>query len=199
MVNQATLQSEQVQILEKNKFQADRCGVKNKIITSVWQDPVAEDEDIDAEQLIIPRCIRLNLDEMKSFETVDNQYERHGLIFCNSLAVQPSNPAFPIHSGLRVLMGSPKSGFLEVNFLHPVNWVSALVTSSKRLVLEAYGQDDQLLTQSVLSTANLINSGSNIPANTMLSVSANGIKKVNFCSFDGHFTLDEFRFCFQSQ
>ncbi|MEA5552222.1 hypothetical protein VB713_14855 [Anabaena cylindrica UHCC 0172] len=203
MLNQATLQSDQIQTLkniENTQFQPSRCGVKNEIITLLWQDIVEEeqDEDIYAEKVTLPKCMRLDLDELNYFEIIDNQFKQHGLIFHNSLAIHPSNPAFPSQSGLKVLMGSPKSGFLEVNFLHPVHLVSALVTSSQRLVLEAYDQNDQLLTQSVLPTANLSNSGSEISPNTMLSVIATDIKKVKFCSFDGNFTLDEFRFCFST-
>lgn len=194
MVNQATLQLEQVQKLEKANFQFDSSDVPNQIVTSVGQDQV--DEDFDAKQVILPRCIRLNLDHLKSYEIVDNQFKRYGIIFNNCLAVQPSNPAFPRHSGLNLLMGSPKNGLLEVAFLRPVNWVSALVTSSQRLVVGAYDEDDKLLDESVLSAGNVVNSGSDIPPNTMLSVTANYIQKVSFCCFDGHFTLDEFKFCF---
>jgi hypothetical protein len=196
MVNQATLQSDQIQTLEDTKFQPHSGGVHNQIITSVWQELSAA--EIDAEQVNINRCIRLNLDNLKPFEAVELQYKQWGVIFHNALAIQPSNPVFSSHSGLKVLMGSPKSGFLEATFLHPVNLVSTLVTSSQRLVLSAYDQDDQLLTQSILPTANLVNSDSGIPPNKLLSVTINNIKRVNFCSFNGHFTLDELKFCFSS-
>ncbi|WP_234300759.1 hypothetical protein [Sphaerospermopsis aphanizomenoides] len=196
MVNQPTLQLEQAQKLESTKFQLDRSDIPNEIVASDSQDLV--NEDIDDEQVTLPRCIRLNLDNLKSYETVHNQFKRLGIIFHNCLAIQPSNPAFPRHSGINLLMGSPKSGLLEVTFVRPVNWVSALVTSSQRLVIYAYDEEDKLLNESVLPTANIVNSGSDIPPNTMLSVSANYIKKVCFCAFDGHFTLDEFKFCFST-
>ncbi|WP_071188947.1 hypothetical protein [Trichormus sp. NMC-1] len=196
MVNQATLQSDQVQTLEDTKLQPHTGDVRNQIITSVWQELSAA--EIDAEQVNVNRCFRLNLDNLKPFEAVDFQYKQWGVIFHNSLAIQPSNPVFSSNSGLKVLMGSPKGGFLEATFSHPVNLVSTLVTSSQRLVLSAYDQDDQLLTQSILPTANLVNSDSGIPPNQLLSVTINNIKRVKFYSFDGHFTLDEFKFCFSS-
>ncbi|TAF06962.1 MAG: hypothetical protein EAZ77_11305 [Nostocales cyanobacterium] len=193
MLNQATLQLDQLQTLENNKFPTDRSSVLNQRNTSVSPDLV--EEDIEAHQVNVPRCIRLNFDDLKSFEILHNQFKNWGLIFDNSLVIQPSNPAFPSRSGLKVLMGSPKNGFLEVNFLRPVNFVSGLVTSSQRLVLSAYNQNDELVNESVLPTANVVGSGSDIPPNTLLSVTANSIKRVNFCCFDGNFTLDEFRFC----
>ncbi|WP_016950179.1 hypothetical protein [Anabaena sp. PCC 7108] len=195
MINQATLQLDQVQTLENNKFQPHRSGVQNQIITSAWQE--LEAAEIDAKQIpISSRCICLNLDNLKPFEAVDCQYQELGVIFHNSLAIEPSNPLFSGHSGLKVLMGSPQSAFLEATFLRPVNLVSSLVISSQRLVLSAYDQDDNLLTQSVLPTANLVNSDSGILPNQPLSVTINNITRVNFCCFDGHFTLDEFKFCF---
>ncbi|MEA5579522.1 hypothetical protein [Anabaena sp. UHCC 0451] len=179
---------------ENTIFESDRSGIQNQIITSVWQDIV--EENTDSDQIIPPRCIRLNFDDLKSFEKLHNQFKHWGLIFDNSLVIQPSNPAFPSRSGLKVVMGSPKSGSLEVTFLRPASFVSALVTSSQRLVLSAYNQNGQLVNESVLGTANVVNSGSDIPPNALISVTASCIKRVNFCCFDGNFTLDEFRFCF---
>ncbi|NET73328.1 MAG: hypothetical protein F6K62_21045, partial [Sphaerospermopsis sp. SIO1G2] len=109
--------------------------------------------------------------------------------------VGPSNPAFPSHSGLKVAIASPKSGLMEIHFLRSVNWVSSLVTSSQQLVIYAYDQNENLIDQSVLPKANLANSDSDIPPNTILSVSSENIKKVKLVCFDGNFTLDEFRFC----
>ena len=77
--------------------------------------------------------------------------------------------------------------------------MSAFVTSSQRLLLSAYNRDRQLLTQTVLPGANLANSDSAVPPNTLLSVTANDIHSVTFCAFDGQFTIDNFCFCFQSE
>jgi hypothetical protein len=84
---------------------------------------------------------------------------------------------------------------LEVVFLRPVNWVTTLVTGSQRLLVDAYDEDDKLLDKSVLPAGNVVNSGLDIPRNTILSVTGNYIQKVSFCCFDGHFTLNEFKFC----
>ncbi|MCV3216264.1 hypothetical protein OGM63_22575 [Plectonema radiosum NIES-515] len=152
--------------------------------------------DIDEEQVAVPTCICLNLEDLKCFEAVERQYEQWGVIFNNSIAIQPSNPAFPAHSGVTVLMGAPKSGFLEATFLRPVCSVSTFVTSSQRLVLCAYDQNNQLLTQTALPAANLANSDSALPPSTLLSLTANDIHRITFNTFDGQFIIDDFSFCF---
>ncbi|MBE9034000.1 hypothetical protein [aff. Roholtiella sp. LEGE 12411] len=194
MVKQATLQSNKVPTVEKAKFTLGNCNMQGEVITSAWRGQVKQ--AVEGAKVAVPSCICLNLEDLKCFEAVEQQYEHWGIIFHNSLAIQPSNPAFPAHSGLTVLMGAPKSGFLEATFLRPVNSVSTFVTSSQRLVLSAYDRDRQLLTQAVLPAANLANSDSAIPPNTLLSVTANNIYSVTFCAFDGQFTLDDFHFCF---
>ncbi|MDZ8024254.1 MAG: hypothetical protein RMY36_006335 [Nostoc sp. SerVER01] len=194
MVKQATLQSNKVPRIEDPKFALDNFNIQNQITASSRRDRI--ESPIDLAKLSIPTCICLDLEDLKCFEVVERQYERWGVIFQNSLAIQPSNPAFPSHSGLTVLMGAPKSGFLEATFLQPVNSVSAFVTSSQRLVLAAYDRDRQLLGQTVLASANLANSDSAISPNTLLSITGNNIYRVTFCAFDGQFVLDDFRFCF---
>ncbi|MHC0064283.1 hypothetical protein ACWATR_15515 [Nostoc sp. UIC 10890] len=193
MVKQATLQSNKMPTIEDAKFALDKLNIQNEIKASAGRgqsEPV-----IDVAQVTAPTCICLDLEDLKCFEAVERQYERWGVIFHNSLAIQPSNPAFPTYSGLTVLMGAPKSGFLEATFLRPVNSVSAFVTSSQRLVLSAYDRNRQLLAQTALPGSNLANSDSAIPPNALLSISANNIYSITFCAFNGQFTLDQFRFC----
>ncbi|BAZ17227.1 hypothetical protein NIES4071_91050 [Calothrix sp. NIES-4071] len=140
-------------------------------------------------------CVCLNLETLKCFEVVERQYEDLGVIFSNCIAIQPSNPAFPSHSGAVVLMGAPKGGFLEVAFVRPVNIVKALVTSSQRLLLSAYNRERKIVAQEVLPVGNLANSDSALPPNKQLKVKAEEISSITFCAFDGQFTLDNFSFC----
>ncbi|MDZ8134908.1 MAG: hypothetical protein RM049_06350 [Nostoc sp. DedQUE04] len=193
MVKQATLQSNKLPTIEDAKFALDNLNIQNEIKASARRGEV--EPALDATRLTVPTCICLDLEDLKCFEAVERQYERWGVIFHNTLAIQPSNPAFPTYSGLIVLMGAPKSGFLEATFLRPVNSVSAFVTSSQRLVLSAYDRDRQLLAQTALPGSNLANSDSAISPNTLLSINVNNIHSVTFCTFDGQFTLDNFRFC----
>ncbi|MCP6761162.1 MAG: hypothetical protein NHB32_21025 [Fischerella sp. CENA71] len=150
---------------------------------------------VDTEKVARPKSIELNIEDLKCFEVVKHQYQKLGVVFDNCIAIQPSNPAFATNSGSMVLMGAPKSGYLEATFLQPVQLVSALVTSSQRLALSAYNCDRQLLTQTILPGANLANSDSALPPNTRLSVKADEIYSITFCAFDGQFTIDGFSFC----
>ncbi|WP_427160848.1 hypothetical protein ACQFX9_04250 [Aliinostoc sp. HNIBRCY26] len=190
---QVTLQSAQVSQLEPDICRIEQSDVQNQIIASAKRSQL---EEATAHFTVdVPTCICLNLEDLKCFEVVEHQYEQWGVIFQNSIAIQPSNPAFPTKLGSTALMGSPKGGFLEATFLQPVNWVSASVTSSQRLVLSAYDRDRQLLCQSILPSANLANSDSSLSPNILLSVAAKNIHSITFCAFDGQFTIDEFRFC----
>ncbi|WP_017319432.1 hypothetical protein [Mastigocladopsis repens] len=194
VVKQVSLQSHTKPTIEDNKFSGDEFDLKNQIKNSPSLDKV--EQAVDSDVVSVPTSICLNLENLRCFEAVERQYEQWGIVFNNCIAIQPSNPAFPTHSGVVVLMGAPKNGYLEATFLRSVHFVSAYVTSSRRLVLSAYGRDRQLLTQTVLPGANLANSDSAVPPNALLSVSANEIHRVTFCAFDGQFTIDEFSFCY---
>lgn len=141
-----------------------------------------------------PAQVQLNFEDLRCFEVVDRQFQKWGVTFNNCIAIRPSNPAFPPHSGNTVLMGAPKSGWLEAVFHHPVKSVSAFVTTSQKLVLTAYNQDNQLLTEAEISEPNLAGSDSSIEPNIILSVAAADIYRVTYCAFDGQFILDDFNF-----
>lgn len=192
MVNNATLESHQKSKLEDHKFAFLDFEHQNQAIASCEQ--VQMPEAFNPEEEPPPTKTVLNLEDLRCFEVIERQFEQLGVVFNNCIAIQPSNPAFPTRRNAFVLMGAPKSGFLEVTFLHPVQFVSALITSSQRLVLSAYNSDRQLLTQTVLGEANLANSDSTLSPNTLLSVSANDISCVIFSAFDGQFTVDDFTF-----
>lgn len=188
MLNQATLQSQELHKAE----------VKNAtVITSENNNPIS-DEAISPEENLVPavKCPILNFDNLKPFEIVVDQYEQLGVTFNNAIAILPSNPAFPANSGLIVLMGSPKNGFLEATFSLSVHFVSAVVTSSQQLTLIAYDQYGQILSQSMLPAANIAAPYATIPPNQLLSVEAQDIRSVCFLAADGQFVIDDFRFCF---
>ncbi|XWK86944.1 MAG: hypothetical protein U7127_22470 [Phormidium sp.] len=141
-----------------------------------------------------PAQVHLNFEDLMCFEVVDRQFQKWGVTFNNCIAIRPSNPAYPAHSGNTVLMGAPKSGWLEAVFYHSVKTVSAVVTTSQKLVLAAYNQDNQLLKEVEISQANLAGSDSSILPNELLTVTAADIYRVTYCAFDGQFTLDDFKF-----
>ena len=194
VAKQASLQSQTKSTIKDHKFSRNEFDSKNQNQSPVSQSQV--EKVIDSKVVSVPTCVYLTLEELRCFEAVERQYEQWGVIFHNCIAIQPSNPAFPTHSGLVVLMAAPKNGYIEATFLRPVHFVSAFVTSSQRLVLSAYARDQQLLTQTVLPGANLANSDSGGSPNTLLSVSAKEIHRITFSAFDGQFTIDDFSFCY---
>lgn len=193
MVKQANFQSG-VPTLEEPFFKLGKLSSYSQSYTSAYSNFQCPQNDTINSSL--KECIFLQFENLKCFEVVERQYESKGVIFNNCIAIEPSNPAFPPHSGAVVLMGSPKSGLLEATFIRPVNSVSAFVTSSQRLVLSAYDGDRQLLSQAILPSANLANSKEAIAPNTLLSVLAENIHYVSFRAFDGQFTVDDFSFCY---
>ncbi|GGA13230.1 hypothetical protein [Okeania sp. KiyG1] len=141
-------------------------------------------------------CIRLGLENLKSFEVVDHQFRNWGLTFSNAIAIEPSNPAFAIPPGVKVLMGAPKSGLIEIHFKFPVKFVSGVVTSSRRTILSAYDQNEELLAKDETSASNLLNSNSHISPNAQLTVNAENIHKVSFYAFEGQLIVVDLKFGF---
>ncbi|BAZ04558.1 hypothetical protein [Calothrix sp. NIES-3974] len=139
--------------------------------------------------------ICLNLETLRCFEVVTQQYADVGVIFENCIAIHPSNPAFPTASGNIVLLAAPNCGLIQVNFLQPVKIVKAFVTSSQRLEMSAYNRDRQLVDRSILVGANLANSNSSVPPNMLVQVQAAEIHAVTFSVLNGQFTVDDFSFC----
>lgn len=143
-------------------------------------------------------CIKLDLENLKCFEVVDCQFEDCGITFTNAIALQPSNPAFPPRSGSIVLMGGPRTGWMEATFKQPVCVVSCFVTSSRQAVLSAYDSQDCLLGKTEIPESNLAGSGSAVEPNRQLCLQIPNIHRVTFYAFDGQFSLDDFQVCFQS-
>ncbi|MFB2833758.1 hypothetical protein [Floridanema evergladense] len=141
-----------------------------------------------------PAQVYLKFEDLMCFEVVDRQFQKWGVTFNNCIAIRPSNPAFPPYSGTTVLMGAPKSGWLEAMFDRPVKSVSALVTTSQKLVLAAYNQDNQLLKEVEISEPNLAGYHSSIPPNALITITGANIYRVTYCAFDGQFILDDFKF-----
>lgn len=196
MVKQAYIRSG-VSTLEEPFFKLDNLNSYSQNCTSTYSSYSSfKNPQNDTRNPPVAECISLQLDNLKCFEVVERQYESRGVIFHNCIAIEPSNPAFQHHSGVVVLMGSPKSGLLEASFLRPVNSVSAFVTSCQRLVLSAYDDDGQLLNQAVLPAGNPAECNSGIAPNTLLSVSADNIHSVSFRAFDSQFTVDDLSFCY---
>lgn len=151
----------------------------------------------DSNLLVIrPSSVCLNLEDLKCFEVVEHQFHHYGIAFINAIALQPSNPAYPPRSGSTVLMGAPKSGWLEVRFSEPVCMFGCYVTSSQRLILSVYDHQDKLLDRQSMTGPNLAGSDSLIPPNTPLRVEQPNISRITFYAFDGQLTVTDLNFGF---
>ena len=193
MLRQGGMAQGRLQFNEFRSFEATESASGIDVCEEAIASPEREAEVVASLQVVVPTCIRLNLEDLKCFEVVERQYQRWGVIFKNCVAIQPSNPAFPPHFGTTVLMGAPKGGFLEATFLRPVRSVSSFITSSQQTILTAYDDKHQLL-QAELPGHNLAGSDSQLAANAPLSIRAANIHRITFCAFDGQFTIDDFRF-----
>lgn len=141
-----------------------------------------------------PACVRLNLEDLQCFEAVDYQFQDWGVVFNNAIAVHPSNPAYPVRGGKMVLMGAPKTGWLEAKFAKPVQFVSSFVTSSRRTVLSAFDANNKEIAQTSSPGANLAGSDSKTPPNLQLSIKGNAIHRITLHAFDGNLTVSDFSF-----
>ncbi len=153
--------------------------------------------EFDSNLLVIrPSSICLNLEDLKCFEAVEHQFHHYGITFKNAIALQPSNPAYPPRSGTTVLMGAPKSGWLEATFSQPVSMFCCYVTSSQRTVVSAYDHQEKLLVRSSITGPNLAGSDSQIPANAELKIESSNILRITVYAFDGQLTLADPSFSF---
>ncbi len=138
--------------------------------------------------------ISINLENLKCFEVVELQFQDLGIIFRNAIALHPSNPAFPTHSGNTVLIGAPKNGFLEIVFQKPASFVSGYITSSQRTILTAYDSEEQPIAHTEMPGPNLAGTDSDISPNYQLSLCIPNIYRVTFYAFDGQITVDDLSF-----
>lgn len=142
------------------------------------------------------QCMRLDWEDLQCFEVVNHQFQAWGVTFANAVALRPSNPAYPPYSGVMVLMGAPKEGWLETTFSHPMRFVSGFITSSRRTVLTAFDRSDRVVGRVESAGANLATCPSSHAPNVQLSLNAANIYRVTFHTFNGHLTLDDFCFGF---
>lgn len=140
-----------------------------------------------------PQRIRLALEQLQCFELVERQFSSWGITFVNAIVLQPSNPAFGVQPNQTVLMGAPRSGWLEVHFQHPVRRVEALVTSSRRTILSAYNGQAEEIDRTEMTAKQSSRSLGIILPSEKLSVEAENIHKVTFYTFDGQLIVDRFK------
>jgi hypothetical protein len=183
--------------LHQKELESTEYGHNLRIATAVGASPRKMRREVESRfNFSAPKPIHISLEELKSFETVENQFQNLGIKFTNAIALEPSNPAFAAANGVKVLMGAPKTGLIEVTFTNPVKWVGARVTSSRRTILSGYDRQGTEIARDEMPTPNLVGSNSPIPANTPLKVQADAISKATFYAFDGQLIIVDFSFGF---
>lgn len=134
--------------------------------------------------------IRLELEALNCFEIVEHQFQAWGITFKNAIALQPSNPAFITQADQVVLMSGPNSGFLEICFHHPLQFIEARVTSSQPTVLSAFNANNQEVACSHTPTPEPTAVGVSVLPPTLLQIHTPDIHKVTFSTFDGQLIID---------
>ncbi|NEP11940.1 MAG: hypothetical protein F6K14_17380 [Symploca sp. SIO2C1] len=137
----------------------------------------------------------LKLEDLKCFEVLENQFRSYGITFKNAIALQPSNPAYPPHSGTKVLIAGPKNGWMETTFSQPISSFYCYITSSQPTILSAYDQQNTLLGNASTASSNLATSNSKIPPNTRVGIETANISRIHFYAFDGQLTIADL--CFE--
>ncbi|MGG6296076.1 hypothetical protein ACQ4M4_16945 [Leptolyngbya sp. AN02str] len=150
--------------------------------------------DVDIRPATSETTVRLDFDSLQPFERVERHFQKFGITFKNAIALQPSNPAFQPMPGKMVLMGSPKSGWLEAVFDRPVSWVSSSITGSRRTVMAAFDANNRPIAQAQTAGPNLAGSSSKLLPNLELSLLGEGIQRITLQTFDGQLTVSEFSF-----
>lgn len=81
---------------------------------------------------------RLDFEDLSAFEIVKDQYRHQGIRFEHAIALEPSNPAFPLINGSRVLMPVAEQTCITLHFKQPVQHIGAWVTSARTINLTAF-------------------------------------------------------------
>ncbi len=135
----------------------------------------------------------LDFEGLLDFKPVDTQFQVRGVTFSGPIALRPSNPAFPAHSGSMVLLAPQEARKpIEAIFSEAVSFIGVWVTASRPVVMSAYDAAGELIAQTELPEANLGYPGTELTPNQFLSVRAPGIRRVSFVCNDGNLVLDDF-------
>lgn len=145
-------------------------------------------------ELVSPKLIVLDFEDLSAFERVMEQYRHFGVRFGNAIALEPSNPMFTTQSGSSVLMPMENQNSLCAYFDKPTCLVGAFVCGTRIISLKAFDRDGNLLGQTS-TLAHPTNSSNERGESlvTQLQLNKRGIARVEFHSWMP-FTLDNFFF-----
>lgn len=142
----------------------------------------------------LPGVVQLSFEDLAAFDQVKDQYRGLGVWFEGAIAIKPSNPLFPPHSGSLVIMPVGSHPELAVYFRHPTQMMGVFVTGARRVKMVGFDTNGNVVDQ--VSTSNCqylqqdVERQEALPRQ-LLRLSASGIVKVVLES-DGPFVLDDF-------
>lgn len=142
--------------------------------------------------------VYLDLEDLDNFTFVTNQFQAWGVTFKNALAIEPSNYAYPPHSGKLVLIAAPRDGWLEINFQTPIRFFQCYVTCFGQVIISAYDRNRRLIATNETSGGNLAGFNSSIAPNTPLDLKISNnnpfIERITIGAFGHQFTVDDLSF-----
>lgn len=191
MAMQCTGPSHEVRGSQTDQTQVNLLTPQTAIASS--SSPVADHSTLPT---ISPLSVYLNLEDLKCFEVVDNQFSDYGITLQNAIAILPSNPAYPTRTSTTVLMGAPKNGWIEATFSQAIRKFCCYVTSSQATTISAYDHQDKLIARQSLSGANLAGFDSHLPPNAQLLIEYPHISRITLYAFDGQLTASDLSFDF---
>lgn len=88
--------------------------------------------------------IQLNFSELQSFEVVRNQYQQWGIEFEQTIALQPSNPAFA-DSKQPVGLMPIAHPYMAVQFDQPRQFVKANLAGARTILVTVFDAEDRVI------------------------------------------------------
>lgn len=107
------------------------------------------------------KIIHLPFENLRCFETVQEQFAHLGILFDNAVVLQPSNAIYFPEVGRMVLMAAPQNGWMDIRFPVPVTHFSCRLTSSQAAIATAYDGEAKILKS--IETASLFDPGAVAP------------------------------------
>ena len=145
------------------------------------------------------KIIELPIDSLRSFDVVEKQFSDLGVLFTNTVVLQPSNSMYLPKVGKMVLMGAPQNGWIEVYFTVPVLYFACHLTSSQHATVRAFDDSGEVLSVFETEKSNHKNADPKVsspPPNLPVSLKAQSIQKVLLSSIDGQLVIHNVRFGF---
>ena len=145
------------------------------------------------------KIIELPIDSLRTFDVVEAQFADLGVLFANTVAIQPSNSTYMPKFGKMVLMGAPQNGWIEIIFTIPVMYFACNLTSSQHATVQACDGDGKILATFETEKSGEDNVdplfGGPSP-NLPVSLQAHNIQKIMLSALDGQIVIHNVQFGF---